>query len=127
VAQDSPTCTNAGVEGSLVLEARGDFLAGAPFMGPVVLIAELAFSVNASGDGVISGYIAGSEDGTILTFAEGPVTGSYSVDANCTGTATITPNGKSELNFSFVIVDGGNEMLAIETEANTVVTGTLQR
>ena len=62
MAQDSPTCTNAGVEGSLVLEARGDFLAGAPFMGPVVLIAELAFSVNASGDGVISGNIAGSED-----------------------------------------------------------------
>jgi hypothetical protein len=76
---------------------------------------------------VINGHIAGSENGTILTFAEEPVTGSYSVDANCTGTATLTPKGKSELNFSFVIVDGGNEMLAIETDANTVVTSTLQR
>jgi hypothetical protein len=34
VTQDSPTCTNAGVEGSYVLEARGDFLAGAPFKPP---------------------------------------------------------------------------------------------
>jgi hypothetical protein len=26
-----------------------------------------------------------------------------------------------------VVVDGGNEMLAVETDANTVVSGTLQR
>jgi len=127
VAQGSPTCTNAGLKGSFVLEARGDFLAGAPFTGPVVLIGKLALSVNASGEGVIRGHMAGSEDGTILTFAKEPVTGSYSVDANCTGTATIIPAGKSELNFSLVIVDGGNEMLAIETDADTVVTGTVQR
>ncbi len=126
-AQGSPTCTNAGVKGSFVLEARGYFVAGAPFTGPVVLIGELALSVNGSGEGVIKGHVAGSEDGTILTFAKEPVTGTYSVDANCTGTATITPKGESELNFSIVIVDGGNEMLAIETDADTAVTGTLQR
>jgi len=27
--------------------------------------------------------------------------------------------------FSFVVVDGGNEMLALETDADTVVSGTL--
>jgi len=31
------------------------------------------------------------------------------------------------IEFSFVIVDSGNEMLAIETDADTVVTATLQR
>jgi hypothetical protein len=76
---------------------------------------------------VISGHVAGSEDGTILTFAEEPVTGSYKVDRDCRGRATITPKGLSEMHFSLVIVDGGNEMLAIETDADTVVSGSLQR
>jgi hypothetical protein len=123
VAQGSPTCTTAGVEGSFGLALRGSFLAVAPFTGPVILIGELELRRNSSGDGVISGHMAGSENGTILTFAE--ATGSYSVDAGCKGTLTVTPKGESALNFSFVIVDGGKEMLAIETDANTVVTGTL--
>jgi hypothetical protein len=125
VAQGSPTCTNAGVEGSFGLAVRGSFLAGAPFTGPVILIGELTLRANTSGDGVISGHMAGSENGTILTFAEEPVTGSYSVDANCKGTLTITPRGQPAFNFSFVVVNGGKEMLAIETDADTVVTGTL--
>ena len=45
---------------------------------------------------------------------------------DCRGTATITPKGHSEMHFSFVVVDGGNEMLAIETDADTVVSATLQ-
>jgi hypothetical protein len=35
--------------------------------------------------------------------------------------------GRSEMHFSLVVVDGGNEMLAVETDADTVVSGTLQR
>jgi len=95
VKQGSPTCTNAGVKGSFVFEATGVFVAGAPVTGPVAFIGELKLSVNTSGDGVISGHFAGSEDGTIFTFAEEPVTGSYTVATDCTGTATITPKGKS--------------------------------
>jgi hypothetical protein len=127
VAQGPLTCTNAGVKGRFGLALRGSFLAGAPFTGPLILIGELALHVNASGDGVIRGHIAGSENGTILTFAEEPVTGSYSIDANCKGTLTITPKSESALNFSVVIVDRGKEMLAIETDADTAVTATLQR
>ena len=69
----------------------------------------------------------GGEDGAILTFAEEPVTGSYRVDRDCRGRATITPKGHSEMHFSLVVVDCGKEMLAIETDADTVVSGTLQR
>jgi hypothetical protein len=125
VKQGSPTCTNAGVAGSFGFEATGVFVAGAPVTGPVVLISELQLSVDTSGDGVISGEMAGSEDGTSFTFAETPVTGSYTVGTDCWGTATITPLGRSPLNFSFVIVDGGMEMLAIEMDADTVVSGPL--
>jgi len=127
VKQGSATCTNAGVVGHFGFGATGIFVTGAPVTGPVAFIGELKLSVNASGDGVISGHVAGSENGTAFPFSEEPVTGAYSVNSDCTGTATITPEGLSALNFSFVIVDGGNEMLALETDANTVVSGTLQR
>ncbi len=128
MAQGSPKCTNAGIKGSLGFVATGVFVTGASFTGPVDLIGELALSVNKkSGDGVISGEVAGSEDGTILTFADEPVTGSYSVSSDCLGTLSITPEGQSALNFSFVVVDSGKEIVAIETDADTVVTGTLQK
>jgi hypothetical protein len=127
VKQGSPTCTNAGVKGNFGFETTGVFLAGAPATGPVAFIGELKLTVNPSGEGVISGHVASSEDGTILTFAEDPVTGSYKVDPDCRGWATIKPNGLPEMRFHLVVVDGGNEMLAIETDADTVVSGTLQR
>ena len=91
----------------------------------VAFIGELKLTVNPSGEGVIGGHVAASEDGTSLTFAEEPVTGSYEVDRGCRGTAIITPKGHSEMHFSFVVVDCGNEMLAVETDADTVVSGTL--
>lgn len=129
IAQGSSTCTNATIKGSFGLEATGVFLTGAPATaGPVHFIGELALTVNSSGDGVISGEMAGSEDGTI--FAEEPVEGSYAVNAvntDCIGTFSITPGGKSALNFSFVIVNRGKELLAIENDEHTVVSGTLQR
>jgi hypothetical protein len=127
LAQGSPTCTNAGMEGSFGFQATGVLVAGAPFTGPVILIGELSLTVNSSGDGVISGHMSGSENGTILTFANETVTGSYSVSSGCTGTGTITPKGESALNFAFVVVDGGNELMAIDTDADTIVTATFQR
>jgi hypothetical protein len=107
------------------LAVRGNFLAGAPFTGPVILIGELKLAVDASGEGEIGGHIASSEDSTYQSFADEPVTGSYTVDKNCTGTATITPKGLPEMHFSFVVVDCGKEMLAVETDADTIVSGTL--
>ena len=125
VKQGSPNCTNAGVKGSFGFEATGAFLAGAPAIGAVAFIGELKLTVNPSGEGVISGHVASSEDGTFLTLEEEPVTGSYRVGTDCKGTATITPEGQPEMHFSFVVVDCGKEMLAVETDADTVVSGTL--
>ena len=126
VKQGSPTCTNAGVKGSFGFEATGVFLAEAPATA-VAFIGELKLTVNPSGEGVISGHVAASEDGTFLPIAEEPVTGSYRVGTDCRGRATITPKGLSEMHVNLVIVDGGKEMLAIETDADTVVSGTFQR
>jgi hypothetical protein len=126
VKQGSPTCTNAGVKGSFGFETTGVFLAEANATA-VAFIGELKLTVNPSWEGVISGHLAASEDGTFLPFAEEPVTGSYRVDRDCRGEATITPKGQPEMHFSFVVVDDGKELLAIETDADTAVSGTLQR
>jgi hypothetical protein len=123
VKEGSPTCTNAGVKGSFAFETTGLFLPGAPATGWVTFIGELKLSVDASGGGVIRGHIAGAEDST--TFAEEPVTGWYTVGTHCRGTATIKPEGLAEMHFHFVVVDGGKELLAVETDADTVVSGTL--
>ncbi len=121
VKQGSPTCTNAGVKGRFGFETTGAFLG----TGAAAFIGELKLTVNASGEGVISGRLSSSEDGTFL--ASEPVTGSYSIGKDCRGRATITPQGQPEMHFRLVVVDGGNEMLAIETDPDTVVSGTLQR
>jgi hypothetical protein len=123
VKQGSPTCSNAAVMGSFGFETTGLFLAGAPATGWVAFIGDLKLTVSPSGEGVISGHVAGSEGATTLTFA--PVTGSYTVDKDCRGRATISLEGGSEMHFSLVVVDGGKEMLAIETDADTVVSGTV--
>ena len=124
VQQGSAICTNAGVKGRFGFETTGVVVAGAATEA-VAFVGELKLTVNPSGEGVISGRLASSEGSTFI--AEEPVTGSYTVTPDCRGRATITPNGGSEMHFHFVIVDGGNEMLALETDANTVVSGTLQR
>ena len=124
VKQGSPTCTNAGVKGRFGFETTGVFLAGAPATGAVAFIGELKLTVNPSGEGVISGRLSASEGGA---FAGEPVTGSYTVDRDCRGRATITPKGRSEMHFRLVVVDGGHEMLAVETDANTVVSGSLEK
>lgn len=126
VKQGSPTCTNAGVKGRFGFETTGAILAGAS-TGGVSFIGELRLTVNPSGEGMIRGNVASSEGGTYLTFVDEPVTGSYRIGTDCRGGATIKPKGHSEMHFSLVVVDGGNEMLAVETDADTVVSGTLHR
>lgn len=125
VKQESPACTNAGAEGNFAFETTGTFLAGAPATGPVAFMGELKLTANSSGEGEISGHIAGSENGTILTFDEEPVTGSYKIHSDCRGTATIRPKGQSAMHFSLVAVHGGKELLVLESDDNTVVSGTL--
>jgi len=124
VKQGSPTCTNAAVEGSFGFQATGTFLPGAPATGAVAFIGELKLSVNPAGEGMITGRLSASEGGT---FAGEAVTGSYTVNRNCIGRATVTPKGRSEMHFRLVVVDGGHEMLAVETDPNTVVSGSLEK
>jgi hypothetical protein len=62
------------------------------------------------GAGDLSATVTASENGNLSTF---PYTATYVVNADCTGSVTSTSGGA---NFSFVIVAGGKELLAVNTD-----------
>jgi hypothetical protein len=68
---------------------------------------------NITGDEVLSGQLPVTEDGTILTFAREPVTGSYAIGKDCGGRATVRPKRRAAMHFSLLATDSGKEMLAI--------------
>jgi hypothetical protein len=73
------------------------------------------------------GGIIGSETFSVFgAISEVGITGTYTQNADCTGTAQITPAGSSTTNFNTVMVNGGKEMLLIETDNNTLIAGTAQ-
>lgn len=73
------------------------------------------------------GHISGSETFSVFgVISQAPVTGTYTQNADCTGTMQITPAGSATTNFNTVLVNGGKEMLLIETDSNTLITGTAQ-
>jgi hypothetical protein len=54
------------------------------------------------------------------------VTGTYTEASNCTGKVQITPAGLAALHFNAVFVNGGKELLLIETDSGTVIGGIAQ-
>ena len=117
IAQGKPTCTDAGVKGTYAFQAAGLF----ETIGPVAFTGQLKLD----GSGNVTGTESGSLNGTIFSNLE--LTGTYTVNSNCTGSATITPHGLPAFNLNLVAIDGGAKMLAIETDANTNVSGSAQK
>ncbi|HEX5229604.1 MAG TPA: IPT/TIG domain-containing protein [Bryobacteraceae bacterium] len=50
-------------------------------------------------------------------------TGSYSITAQCSGTATISHPGSTASNYSIAVVEDGQQILFLETDSGTTVTG----
>ncbi|MFI5114021.1 MAG: hypothetical protein ACHP7J_02670 [Terriglobales bacterium] len=89
-------------------------------VGAVSLVGQVILD----GKGKVSGTETASLNGTIATAS---ITGTYTENANCTGTAQITPQGFSTTNFNFVVVNAGKEILLIETDSGTTISGTMQQ
>ena len=80
--------------------------------------------MNLDGNGHITGgSLTLSVNGTLNTF---PVTGTYTENANCTGTKVITFVGNIS-NSNFVVVNGGKEILLIDTDTMTTISGNAQQ
>ena len=117
VAQGAATCTNLGVKRSYSFEGTGTVIG----TGQVAVAGRLSLN----GTGSITGTETLSLNGAISSSV--PVTGTYQINADCTGTATFTPNGFSPTHLSLVVVNADKEIMVIETDSNTIVAGTFQQ
>ena len=95
-------------------------LLGKNSVGHVAYVAQVILN----GTGGVSGSGTFDVNGKITVAT---ITGTYTENSQCTGSLKITPQGLSALNFKFVVVRAGSEVLLIETDANTVVAGYMQQ
>jgi len=116
LAQGVVTCGFTGKKATFAANLIGKI----PTTGPVAYVAQVILD----GNGNVSGTGTFDVNGRIVT---APFTGTYTESANCTGTAQFTPSGSSRLNFHFVVVNAGKEILLLETDTNTVVGGYMQQ
>lgn len=116
VAQGNATCGLTGKKQTLAINLLGTVY-------PSDDIAAIVGQVTLDGKGGVSGSDTFSVGGTISSAL---LTGTYTVSANCTGTVQILPAGESPLNFNSVVVDGGKQVLLIENDNNTTISGAAQ-
>lgn len=109
------TCSNATLNGNI-----GFVITGTDASGPTATGGQ----VTADGKGGFTGLETISENGTVT--AEAPLTGTYTVRANCTGKATVTPKGGSASHFNFTIVSDQTAAQLDVTDSGTVESGFAQ-
>lgn len=114
LAQGAATCTNLGVKHPYSFEATG-IVTGT---GQVAMGGRLTLN----GTGGITGTATLSLNGAIHSAVQ--VAGTYNINSNCTGSATMTPKGLPPINLNLVVVSAGKEIMAVETDTNTIVAGT---
>ncbi len=112
-AQGNATC---GVPGKKLTLATNFISTLLPSDVPEAIVGLLTLD----GKGNLSGSETISDDGAISTAS---VTGTYTENANCTGTAEITPSGGTAANFATVVVNAGKELLLLETDNGTLAGG----
>jgi hypothetical protein len=82
-------------------------------------------TITFDGAGLVSGNDTNSFGGTV---SSNPFTGSYTVNADCTGTVAVSFfGGAFTINNNMVIVDNGKEIFVIETNPGSVATGVFKR
>jgi hypothetical protein len=111
-------CSNATLIGNYAFQITGQILAPGPAAGPVAGVALTLFDGNGNltqVDNVVHNGVAPIEDWR-------PATGTYTVNPNCTGTFTFTPqptnpaDGGPALTLHFVVTRDGSQI-------RTTVTG----
>lgn len=104
-------CTNSSLNGVLFYTLSGTIKSGTLN----VSYNELG-KVTADGNGNLSGTTTTSTAGVLATSL--PVTGTYSIQANCSGTATLT-NTANTAQFTLQLVNGGALTLAMVTSSGS--------
>jgi len=115
LAQGTVTCGLTGKKQTLATNFLG--------LNSSSQIETIVGQVTLDGKGNISGTETFSID---FSNSKVSVTGTYTQKSDCLGTAQITPKGSSPMNFNTVEVNGGKELLLIETDSGTFLSGTAQ-
>ena len=114
-AEGTVTCGLTGTK-----ETFAALLLGQNTTGLVDYVAQIVFN----GKGTVSG--SGTFD-VAGKFHAVTITGTYTETSACKGTMKITPTGLTALNFAFVVVNGGKQLLLVETDKNASVIGNMQQ
>ena len=117
MAQGTVTCGLNGKKQVLAINLFGTLTASGD---PAAIVGQLTLD----GKGNLSGLETVSID---FSNSSLQVTGTYTQNADCTGTMQMAAKGFSAANFNTVAVNAGKELLLIETDANTLVGGNAQQ
>jgi hypothetical protein len=116
LADAKPACTAEAIAGSYGYTVTGTNVG----LGPGAAVGLVALN----GSGGLTASDTLSFNGTIIRRT---ITGSYSVNANCTGAATFTDNNAQTTHLDFVVVADRQEVHFVETDPGTVFTGLARR
>jgi hypothetical protein len=105
VAHPCAACSNATLKSNY-----GFVLSG---VNNTAVLTATVGQITADGSGGLTGSETISNDGVITSNVS--ISGSYALNKNCTGTATITPAGGTASNYSLIVIGTGIQM--IETDA----------
>jgi len=113
---DDKGCSNASLQGTYGYTSIGTITSPPDIAGPIAEVGAQTFD----GRGNTTATATLSSNGTIFPLT---ITGTYTVNSDCTGTFTlqVAPFGIT-VDVLFVIDDGWNEFRAIETDAGFVIT-----
>ena len=112
---DSPACTDKLIKGNYGFTIEGAKLGGPGPIGPQVGVAMTQYDGEGGFTQIDSVTINGVE---VSDFTHTPATGTYTVNANCTGTFTINfTDGRPTVIANFVVVESGSEIDAVVVSA----------
>lgn len=109
-ARANERCSNATLSGTYADQDTGTIVGVGPFAGVNV------DSFDGRGKLTISGF--SSVNGSV---SQGTSTGTYQVNADCTGTYTVKDSSGDTFDAFFVISDGGNQLRIVITDPGTVI------
>lgn len=114
-AQDSPACHNGLIKGTYGFSIEGQKLGGPGPVGPQVGVALATYDGMGGFTQIDTVTINGS---VVADFTHSPATGTYTVNADCTGTFTINfTDGRPTVVANFVAVRNGEEIDAVVISA----------
>ena len=116
-AQVSKSCSLAGVKGTYGLQGAGTEIGA----GPLAIAGQITFS----GNGTLTGTATVSVNGSIASKQK--ISGAYKILHICQGAAVIDVGNQGPLHLNLVVVNGENEILFIEGDSNTLLSGSLRR